>query len=580
MEFRIDDKFYLDGKEVKIISGAIHYFRSLPESWEDKIIKLKAMGANCVETCIAWNLHEPYEGKWTFEGHLNLPYFIELATKHDLMIMVRFGPYMCGEHDYGAFPWWLNNKKDIKFRCDNEVFLEETRKYTNKMVEILAPYCASNGGNIILCQLENEYGSYGNDKAYLKKLLNIIREAGFKDDIITSDGSWHTMLEGGTLLDEGILPTVNFGSKANEHFDVLEKFIGKDKPLMCMEYWCGWFNAWKSEKIITTDPKVAAVELDEILKRGSVNIYMFHGGTNWGAQAGANQSIENGYTPDITSYDYDALLDERGNITQKYRECKKVISKYVDIPEIEITNIPSTTYLDINYIGSANIFGNDSFEKINKAHPLTMESLGFGFGYVLYETCLDYLEKINSIQLKGMNDRALVFLDEKLVLEVFKEEHKMFKLDKKIRKKTKLSILVENTGRVNYGPMMENQVKGIDGGVFINNHFFQFGWDNIKLPLEYKLFEGLTYNKKILNKPQIHKYNMCIDKSENIYDTFLNMEEFGKGYVYVNGFNIGRFWQVGPQYKLFLPSQLLKYGANEILIIESDGIVGNLKSEK
>ncbi len=576
-KFEIKDEFYINNQKTKIISGSIHYFRSMPGSWEDKILKLKALGANTVETYVPWNLHEPNEGEWSLEGHLNLPKFLEIATKHNMLIIVRFGPYICAEHDYGGLPWWLLNK-DLRIRCDNSNFLKEVNNYLQKIINIIKPFCLENGGNIIIGQVENEYGSFGNDKVYLKKTLQMIRDNGFNESLVTSDGTWANMLENGSLIDEEVLPTVNFGSKANEHFDYLEKFSPKKIPLMCMEFWCGWFSSWRSEKIITTDPKVVAKELDEILNRGSVNFYMFHGGTNFGYQAGANQGDDHGYTPDTTSYDYDALLDERGNITQKYLECKKVIAKYAQVLDVEFDYIPATTYTNIEYIGSANIF-DENLEKVNNATPLPMEQLGYGFGYVLYETELTNIDYLKTLELQAVNDRAQIFINEQLVATSFKEKNEIVQLNIELKPNSKLSILVENTGRVNYGKYMEFQYKGIAQGVFVNNHAYLFGWTHKKLPLDIKLFKQFGYDQKINGQPQVHKNILTIDE-EKIEDTYIDTTQMGKGYIFVNGFNIGRFWEVGPQYKIFVPSELLKQGQNEIYVLETDGKFKTLQFSK
>lgn len=576
-DFKIESEFTIDDKPFKIISGSIHYFRSLPETWEDKILKLKALGANTVETYIPWNLHQPYENKWSFENNLDIERFLQTAQKHDMFIIIRFGPYICAEHDFGGFPWWLIEKDGIQFRCDNDIYLQEVDKYLEKMCNVLKPFLNDNGGNIIVGQLENEYGSYGNDKTYLKKLLKLIRKHDFNEPLITSDGSWDSMLECGTLIEEGVCPTVNFGSSANEHFDKLEEFTNKKTPLMCAEFWCGWFSSWNDKEVIKTDPKQTAIELEEILKRGSVNFYMFHGGTNFGANAGANQDKENGYTPDITSYDYDALLDERGNITAKYTECKKVIEQYVDIKPIATAHIPSKGYSDVTYIGSEPILDNDIFKETRNTTPLSMEQLGFGFGYVLYTTELVDIASIKSIDLMGMADRAQVFIDGKLVVALNKQEYHKFEQVIDIRKHTKLQILVENTGRVNYGRNMLNQRKGITEGVFLNDHFFVFDWKMTAVELEYDLYANLEYKHHQQPIPQTHKYNLYIADTEQIEDTYIDTSKCGKGYIFINGFNIGRFWNVGPQYKLFVPASLLKHGANEVIVIETEGIIKDLK---
>ncbi len=576
-KFEIKEEFYVDGEKTKIISGAIHYFRSMPQTWEDKILKLKALGANTVETYVPWNLHEPNEGDWTLEGHLNLPMFLEIATKHDMLIIVRFGPYICAEHDNGGLPWWLLTK-DMRIRCNDPRFTSEVRKYINKIVEVVKPYCLENGGNIILGQVENEYGSFGNDKDYLKENLQMIREAGFNEQLVTSDGTWGTMLENGNMDVEGVLPTVNFGSKANEHFDYLENYVKRPIPLMCMEFWCGWFSSWRSEEIITNDPKQVALELDEILNRGSVNFYMFHGGTNFGAQAGANQADDRGYTPDTTSYDYDALLDERGNITEKYLECKKVISKYTHVDDAQFEHKPTKEYTSVEYIGSENILDCKLEEEIC-AYPKTMEELGYGFGYVIYETMLTNIKHLKTIELQEVNDRALIYVNNELVATSFKEANDIIDIDIELRPNSKLTLIVENTGRVNYGKYMEDQRKGIKGGIHVNGHAYLFGYKMKKLPLNIDLLKSFDYNENINSNPQIHKLNLVI-KDNEICDTYIDSTSMGKGYIYVNGFNIGRFWEVGPQYKIYVPGELLKTGDNEIFVIETDGKFRQLKFTK
>lgn len=576
-DFKIDSEFLLEGRPLKIISGSIHYFRSLPTTWEDKILKLKALGANTVETYVPWNLHEPRENQWNFEHNLDLEKFLTIAQEHNMFVIIRFGPYICAEHDFGGFPWWLIDKEGIQFRCDNEMYLTQVDKYLEKICGVIAPYLNHNGGNIILGQLENEYGSYGNDKVYLSKLLKLIRKHDFDEPLITSDGSWDSMLECGTLFEEGVYPTVNFGSSADEHFDKLAEFTNNQSPLMCTEFWCGWFSSWNDKKVIKTDPKQTAQELDAILKRGSVNFYMFHGGTNFGANAGANQDKTDGYTPDITSYDYDALLDERGNITPKYTECKQIIEKYVDIEPIEIQYIPSKGYTDIKYEGSHSILNSDIFKTTKNATPLSMEKLGFGFGYVLYTAELKDITEIKAIDLMGMADRAQVYIDGNLIVTLNKKEYHKFERVIKIGTSAKLQILVENTGRVNYGRNMLNQRKGITEGVFLNDHFFVFDWEMAAVELEYELYASLNYNQNQQPIPQVHKFSLEIEETEQIEDTYVDTTNCGKGYIFINGFNIGRFWNVGPQYKLFVPAELLNYGKNEIIVIETEGCVNKLR---
>lgn len=568
--FEIKENFYFNGEKLKIISGSIHYFRSFDATWEDKLIKLKALGANTVETYVPWNLHESEEGKWNFEKNLDIIKFIKLAQKHELLLIIRFGPYICAEHDYGGIPWWIQLKENLEIRCNNEVYLSYVEKYINKICSIINPFLSSMGGNIILGQLENEYGSFGNDKEYLYKLKTIILNAGFTIPLITSDGSDQMMLENGTLFEHDVLPTVNFGSEPNKHFDLLEEKF-PNIPLMCTEFWCGWFNSWGEEQITKRNEKEVSGDLREILKRGSVNIYMFHGGTNFGPYSGANQESNSMYTPDITSYDYDALLDERGNLTPKYELCRNVIGEFVELPEMDLKYIKSKKYCNVSYLGSSNIFANKNFEVIENAVPLPMEKLGYGYGYVLYDAILPDIKILTSIELQEFSDRATIYIDDIYIGELFNKNHLV--LDNiKLKKNSCLKILVENLGRVNYGKYSRVQMKGIIDPPYINNRFFQYNWNITKIPLDYYMFSNLEYSNTIIHgQPQVHKYNLDIGLQEELNDTYIEFEGAGKGYIFVNGFNIGGFWDIGPQTKLYVPAQILHIGCNEVLVIESEG---------
>lgn len=312
--FEIKDNFYLDGKPFKIISGAFHYFRTMPEYWQDRLEKLVNMGCNTVETYIPWNFHEPERGKFLFDGMHDIERFIQLAQNLGLYIIIRPAPYICSEWEFGGLPAWLLKDKGMKLRCSYEPYLQAVREYYEVLIPKLAPYQLDRGGRIILFQLENEYGYYGNDTAYLEFLRDIMRELGITVPFVTSDGPWSEAVFKSGMVD-GALPTGNFGSGAEWQFGEMKNFIGDDKPLMCMEFWNGWFDAW-GEEHHTTPPEKAAAELEELLKRGSVNFYMFEGGTNFGFMSGRNGGSR---TADVTSYDYDAPLTEDGQITPKYQ---------------------------------------------------------------------------------------------------------------------------------------------------------------------------------------------------------------------------------------------------------------------
>ena len=286
MDFRvIKDKFYIDGKETKIISGAVHYFRNMPDTWEDIFKKMKALGCNCVETYCAWNMHEKVQGIYDFTGILNIAEFIRTAEKCGLMVIVRPGPYICAEWEFGGLPWWIQNMEGMEIRCSNEKYMQCFEQYLVKLFEQIKPLLVTNGGPIIMMQCENEYGYYGDDKIYLKHLYDFYRSIGIDVPLFTSDGTSETDLLDGTI--EGCFATLNFGSRVEENFVAHDKLF-PDQPKMGMEMWNGWFDAWGDEYHHTTSASDYATVVDDMLKRGSINMYMFIGGTNFGFTSGAN----------------------------------------------------------------------------------------------------------------------------------------------------------------------------------------------------------------------------------------------------------------------------------------------------
>ncbi|MBQ4322380.1 MAG: beta-galactosidase, partial [Clostridia bacterium] len=316
-EFKINgNRFEFDGKPMQVISGAIHYFRTVPEYWDDRLKKLKACGFNTVETYIPWNLHEPKEGKFYFEGIADIERFLETAKKYDLKVIVRPSQYICAEWEFGGLPSWLLKDRNISLRCADKKYLEKVDNYFKVLIPKLAKHQCTVGGPIIMCQIENEYGSYGNDKEYLSFLEGKMREYGMNILLFTSDGSNHYYLHGGTL--PHVFKTANFGSRPKEQFENLKTFPTFFGPIMCTEYWNGWFDHWGEEHHVR-EPEEAVACFKEMLDMGaSVNFYMFHGGTNFGFMNGANCPGKKDYQPTITSYDYCAPLTEEGNTTKKY----------------------------------------------------------------------------------------------------------------------------------------------------------------------------------------------------------------------------------------------------------------------
>lgn len=562
----IRDNFYLNGEPFKIISGAFHYFRTVPEYWQDRIEKLVNMGCNTVETYIPWNSHEPEKGNFRFDGMHDIERFIHLAEKMGLYIIIRPSPYICSEWEFGGLPAWLLRDRNMRLRCSYEPYLNAVKEYYSVLIPKLVPHQCDRGGGVILVQLENEYGYYGNDTAYLEFLRDTLRELGVTVPFVTSDGPWSEPIFKSGMLN-GALPTGNFGSGAEWQFGQMRKYIGENKPLMCMEFWNGWFDAW-GEEHHTTSPEKAASELDELLKRGSVNFYMFEGGTNFGFMSGRNGGSKTG---DVTSYDYDAPLTEDGQITEKYRLFKEVIAKYTDIHEIPLTTeIRRRAYGRISCTGKTDLFS--VLDKISvpvkSSYPLTMEDIGQDYGYILYRTKIRDIETVSEIRLEGAADRVQCYHNGEFVYTAFAEN--MWEKFEPQQKRTSgiIDLLCENTGRENFGTGLENQRKGISGGVKINDHR-HFGFEIYPLPLDERQIAALDFGiGYIENTPAFYRFELDIDEP---CDTFLDTDGFGKGCAFVNGFNIGRFWEIGPQKRLYIPAPLLQIGKNTIVIFETEG---------
>lgn len=569
MKFEIKDDFYLDGKPFKIISGAIHYFRTVPEYWRDRLEKLKNMGCNTVETYIPWNFHEPYKGKFMWDGMHDVCRFIETAQELGLYMIIRPSPYICAEWEFGGLPAWLLADKNIRLRCSYKPYLDAVKDYYKELMPRLAPYQLDNGGNIILMQIENEYGYYGDDTQYLEFLRDTMRGLGITVPFVTSDGPWKEPFFKSGMVD-GALPTGNFGSAAEWQFGQMRSFIGDGKPLMCMEFWNGWFDAWGEEHHVT-EPEKAAAELEELLKRGSVNFYMFEGGTNFGFMSGRNEGQR---TADVTSYDYDAPLTEDGQITEKYRLFKQIISRYTTTQEIPLTTeIKRRDYGELYCTGKADLFS--VLDKISKpthsVYPLTMEEIGQNYGYILYRTQIRDGETVEEIRLENAADRVLCYHDREYVYTAFDESlNEKFEPQEK-RTGGTLDFLCENIGRQNFGGGLENQRKGISDGVRINNHR-RFGFDIYPLPLDAKQIERIAFDEGYSGGvPAFYRFELDVSEPS---DTFVDTSGFSKGCVFVNGFNLGRFWEIGPQRRLYLPAPLLKRGKNTIIVFETEGKAG------
>ncbi len=560
--------FFLDGKPFRIYSGAVHYFRVLPEYWEDRLVKLKAAGFNTVETYVCWNLHEPQKGVYDFSGMLDIVRFIRTAQKLGLYAIVRPGPYICAEWDFGGFPAWLLKDKNTELRCNNAVYLGHVRDFFEKLFDLLRPLLITNGGNILAMQIENEYGSYSNDKKYLRALVEMYDELGIDVLKFTSDGTWCNMLSGGTI--EGVLPTLNFGSRASTAFSALKSF--GETPKMCMEFWCGWFDNW-GEKHHTRKADKMIPEIEEFIKQdASFNMYMFHGGTNFGFTAGANHIKK--FEPTVTSYDYCAPLTEWGDYTEAYHKIRKLLCEKQGIPMEKLPPSPKMQNIGkVKLTQKADLFKN--LDAISEKHysplPRSMEAYCQNFGLIYYETKLKGKYDPGFLSLSDVHDYAHVYFENKKIAVINRcKESSLFnklKLKKQLFVKgtsseSRIGVLVEGMGRVNYGDKLYDR-KGISKLSFANQVLTDFEVYTMPLDNLGKLEFRSIGEDSASDGPVFLKGTFKAESGE----CFVNMNGFTKGYVFVNGFNLGRYWNIGPQKALYLPGALLRE-ENEIIVLE------------
>ncbi len=570
MTFEIKgNQFLKDGEPIKLISGAVHYFRNLPDTWSDIFRKMRAMGCNCVETYCAWNMHEKKPGEFDFDGILDIAKFIKTAADEGLMAIVRPGPYICAEWEFGGLPWWIQADEEIEIRCSNKAYIKYFDRYLDRLLAEIKPLLCTNGGNIIMLQCENEYGYYGDDKEYLNYLHDGYKKRGMDVPLFTSDGSSEDNLLDGYI--SGTLTTLNFGSGVEENFRAHNRLF-PDQPKMCMEMWNGWFDAWGDEKHHTTSAEDYAKSVDDMLTIGSLNMYMFIGGTNFGFMSGANHYEK--FAPDVTSYDYDAMLTECGDITPKYRKIREIIQKHVpsDLPEIPADR-KKKAYGKFELTEFAGIF--DSLNKlsapIHSDVPLCMEKYGQGYGYIAYRTKLNRDYDDVPLSFESLGDRAQIYINNELVGIVYINDS--LEIDITAKKGDTLTVLCENMGRANFGPKMMRK-KGIAGRCLLDGKI-HFNWE--VYPLWMNNLEKVEYSSETPKEKSVFlkgKFNI-----DDPCDTFIKLDNFTKGFVVVNGFNLGRYWEIGPQQTLYLPASLLNKGENEIVIFESDALKGKPEFE-
>ena len=555
-----EEEFLLDGKPIQLISGEMHFARIPREYWRDRLKMAKAMGLNTVATYIFWNYHEPEKGKYNFSGNADVAEFVRIAKEEGLWIIIRPSPYACAEWEFGGYPWWLINEKNLKVRSKDPRFLEMSRRYFKELGKQLAPLQITRGGSIIMVQLENEYGSYDKDKEYLALNRDIIRESGFEVELYTCDGQ--TQMPNGYL--PGILPAVNGWDDVPKVKELINNHHDNKGPYFIAEWYPAWFDTWGLEHHAV--PAEAYVKkLDEILGNSiSINLYMAHGGTTRGFMNGANFSDTQPYGPQISSYDYDAPIDEAGNATPKFMAFREVIQKHLP-PGTVLPPVPASKQtIAIQHIRlekASSLFANLPPPTASE-RPLSFEDLQQGYGFVLYRAQLTGPEK-GRLQIDQLRDFALVFVNGKQVAVLDRRLNQNSAVLDVPAGNVSLDILVENLGRINYGPYLNDNRKGITEKVTLNQREVR-GWEMYRFPFtDVPDFASGPAGKT--HGPVLRRGTFVLDDTG---DTYLDMRKWGKGCVWLNGQSLGRYWHIGPQQTLYVPAPWLKKGRNEIVVFE------------
>ena len=563
-----DKTFLMDGEPYTIVSGAMHYFRIPREYWHDRLTKLKECGFNTVETYTCWNLHEKREGEFDFSGMLDVAAYADEAASLGLNLILRPGPYICSEWEFGGLPAWLLKYGDMAIRCNDPLYLEKVRRYYHALFDELRPRLSTNGGNIIMVQIENEYGSFGNDKDYLRAVVDIYRECGVDVTLFTSDGPCWWMLGGGTLPE--YLCVANFGSHPKENFAMLEQFR-PDQPKMCGEYWCGWFDHWYEEHHVREAEELAGLFRDMLEAGASLNFYMFHGGTNFGFMNGANHGGK--YEPTITSYDYNALLSEAGDRTPAYYAVRRINEEFFGpLPPLTAKDSEKAAYGPVELTEECFILdaAPAMTEPVYSAAPKYQESIGQNWGFTLYSTVVKGPREEMTLRADAINDRAVVFMDGEWK-GLFERRRRADKVTVELGRdeSVKMDILLENMGRINYGPEMRDR-KGMVGIRFgQQNHY---GWQMYPLTMEQEQLSRIPFRAKKesgVKKSSFLRGTLTVEGEPK--DTFIRLDGFHHGFVAVNGFNLGRYYNdAGPQKTLYCPAPMLRSGDNEVIVFEMD----------
>ncbi|MDR6905655.1 beta-galactosidase [Agromyces sp. 3263] len=600
----VDGGFLRHGRPHRILSGSVHYFRVHPDLWRDRLERLAALGLNTVDTYIAWNFHERRRGELDWTGWRDLARFLEIAAEVGLDAIVRPGPYICAEWDNGGFPAWLSGAPGMRLRSSDPAYLAAVSTWFDQLLPRLAPLQASSGGPVVAVQLENEFGSYGDDADYLSWLHDRLVAGGVTELIYTADGPTDLMQDGGSV--PGVLATATFGSQAPRAAALLrDRRAGE--PFVCAELWNGWFDHWGDPHHVRTPEGSAAVVSDILAAGGSLSLYMAHGGTNFGLWSGANHDGAR-LQPTQTSYDSHAPVAENGAITEKFRRIRDVLVRETGaLPPAAPPTPPVLPAASLAVVPLAGLLhalrrGGD---EVHAAHPPTFEELGLDAGLALYRSRPIVPRGGALLTVRGLRDRATVFVDGIRVAVLDAEQAAAGVRIPGEGAAVELELLVENQGRINYGPLL-GEGKGILGGVQLDRRLVQ-RWSTRALPLdewgEQELAQLARRDERRMSHPAqddlgdsvltsgrspesamgggvgagehadtgadasagLATATLVIDEPA---DTFLAFPGFGKGFAWVNGFLLGRYWEIGPQATYYVPAPLLRAGENTITVLE------------
>jgi beta-galactosidase len=571
-------QFVLKGKPFQILSGEVEYARVPRAEWRDRLRKVRAMGLNTVTVYVFWNLHETRPGVFDFSGQKDVAEFLREAQEEGLYVVLRPGPYVCAEWDLGGYPAWLLKESKatepaVLLRSSQPEYLAAARRWMLRLGEELAPLQASRGGPIIAVQVENEYGSFHvkeDRQQYLRQVLQMVRDAGFGESLLyTADGGEE--LPRGSI--PGLLAAVDFGTGDEPHEVPLLQAFQPNAPVFIAEYWDGWFDHW-GEKHQVTDASVQEAEIRAAIEKGySISLYMVEGGTSFGWMNGANSDGES-YQPDVSSYDYDAPIDEAGRPRAKYFAMRSMIAEVTHRTLSAVPDSPPMMTLPAVQLTASRSLWTNLPEAVHSDSPRSMEELDQAYGYILYRTTLgdrstNVAGETRLLQIDALHSYARVYVDGQLQ-GVIDRRLGQTQLHIAVHGGQRLDLLVENSGRINFTTKIRGERAGILGDVSLDGHALH-DWEIVRLPLDEPPTDG--YVEQGCAGPCFYRGNLQVSTPG---DTYLNTSALGKGVVWVNGYLLGRFWNIGPMGSLFVPGAWLHAGGNDLTVMDLDG--GPLRS--